>query len=245
MAPVIFIHGFPLDSSMWDEQVNYFKEKYSVFAVDLPGFGKNSIETPNSIEGFAEYIQSFMKQQNLNKAILCGFSMGGYITFAFYELFKEKVEKLIFVDTKAKDDSPQAKAGRDSSINETFDKGIEFFIESMPPTLLSKKSLKEGKVVSKLRDIISHQKEETIIKALTAMKDRKDRSYILKEIDVPTLFVCGKEDILTTKEEMEEMAKEVKNSRFEVIKDCGHLTPMENPEKFNRVLKSFLEEEIK
>jgi pimeloyl-ACP methyl ester carboxylesterase len=244
-VPIIFIHGFPLDGSMWEKQVNYFKDKYSVFAIDLPGFGKNSIETPDSIEGFADYIHQFMKQHNLDKAILCGFSMGGYITFAFYEMFKDLVKGLIFVDTKAKDDSSQAKEGRDSSISETLNKGVEFFMEGMPPTLLSKRSLDEGKVVVKLREIISHQKEETIIKALTAMKDRKDRSYILKKIDVPTLFICGEEDILSTKEEMEEMAKAVKKSRFEVVKDCGHLTPMENPEQFNQVLKSFLEEEIK
>jgi len=238
--PVIFIHGFPLDSEMWEEQVQYFKDGYDVNCPDLSGFGKSKLDTPSEIEDFAKYIFSYLTKKRIKKAALCGFSMGGYITFAFYELFPEFVSALIFADTRAAGDSPMAKEKRIEAIKMAKIYSMSYFVESMPPKLLSEESMKNEKLVSKVQKIISRQKKESIINALKAMMDRKDRYSILEKIEVPTLFICGEKDILTPPEEMREMSKVVKDSEFVEIENSGHLSNMENPEKFNSVLCDFL-----
>lgn len=239
-TPIIFIHGFPLDSEMWEEQEVYFQNMYDVHCLDLPGFGKSKLESPLKIEDFAKYISLYLKEKGIEKAVICGFSMGGYITFAFYEMFPECVNALIFADTRAKDDSQQVKSNRNEAIEMAETNGTDYFVESMLPKLLFEESFKNEKIVSKVKKIISRQEKESVINALKAMRDRKDRSRILKDIEVPSLFICGEKDILTTPQEMKEMSQLVKNSEFVVVERSGHLSNIENPEKFNTAVYNFL-----
>lgn len=237
---LVLIHGFPFDSSMWDEQKAFLKNFCDVHAPDLPGFGESKISACSSIEDFAKFIKQYVEEEKLGRVILCGFSMGGYIAFAFYEMFPQFVEALIFADTRAKDDSPEGKKGRDLAIRNAEICGTDFFVENMPEKLLSKENLENDLILSKVKSIISKQKKESIINALIAMRERKDRSFLLQKIDIPSLFICGEKDILSTPEEMREMSEAVKNSRFEIVKDAGHLSNIENSSQFNTILLDFL-----
>lgn len=237
---IIFVHGFPLDSSMWEEQVKFFKKKYRTFAPDLPGFGKNFLQTPDSIKGFANYLKSFIDENKIKDAILCGFSMGGYITFAFYEMFPQSVSGLIFSDTRASSDDKEVKRNRDIAIHNLEKEGVSFFVENMPKKLLWEDSLLNLNLLKKVKGIIAIQKIDAIRNALIAMRDRKDRSYILKSIVVPTLFVCGEYDTLSPPEEMKSLSKMVVGSKFQTISRSGHLAPMENPKEFNQKIEEFL-----
>lgn len=239
---ILFIHGFPLDSYMWDEQYNYFSKKFNVYCPDLPGFGENNLETPKTIEGFAYYLKDYIESKGEKKVTICGFSMGGYITFAFYELFPQYVDSLILVDTKVKSDNREQKENRNLAIEGIKKEGVNYFIRVMPQRLLSGKSLQDNNIFEKVKRMILRQKGDNLINALIAMRDRKDRSYILENINVKTLFICGSEDPITPPNEMEEMSRRVKNSLFFVIEGASHLSNMEDPVKFNKIISDFLEE---
>lgn len=238
--PLILIHGFPLDSSMWKNQINFLKEKYQFYTLDLLGFGENKEKTPDSIEGFTEQIKTFIDKNFIKEAVFCGFSMGGYITFAFYELFPNNVSALIFVDTRAAADSEEGKKNRNITLDLLEKEGTNYFVENMPQKLMSELSLKNEALLNEVKQIISKQKEESLKNALIAMRDRKDRKYLLKNIKVKTLFLCGEFDSLSPPDEMKSLSEMVEGSKFEIVRKSGHLSPMENPKEFNKIVDKFL-----
>jgi 3-oxoadipate enol-lactonase len=232
---LLLLHGYPLDSSMWDGQ-----SALGAICPDLPGFGESKKSAPETIEGFAKEVKAFLDENNIEKVILAGFSMGGYITFAFYEMFPELVEGLIFIDTKASADTEEDRAGRDGAIKSLASEGVQFFAENMPQKLLSKEGLKNETLVNRVREIILRQQPDSIKNALIAMRDRKDRSFLLSKIVVPALFICGEKDVLTPPSEMKSMSEKVRGSSFALIKSVGHVSNMENPKDFNLAVDKFL-----
>ncbi len=240
-APLLLLHGFPLDSSMWDGQVGYFKGKYPVLSPDLPGFGKSAIRAPETIEGFAEEVKSFLDENNVAKIVLIGFSMGGYIALAFYEMFPNYLEAIVLADTRAAADSPEGRAGRNVMINSLKEKGMEEIAKTMAPKLLSERGMKNGRLLKSVREMMVRQRPDSVKNALIAMRERKERSALLEKIDIPALFICGEEDLLTPPSEMKMMAERVKNGSFALIKGAGHLSNMEEAVSFNETLSLFLE----
>ncbi|MCX7829495.1 MAG: alpha/beta hydrolase [Acidobacteria bacterium] len=238
---LLFVHGFPLDSSMWEEQKCFLEDSYSVYCPDLPGFGSNNEIAPSTIEGYAEYIKKYVKEKNLENIVLCGFSMGGHIALAFYEAFPQIIQALILVDTRAKNDSPEGKNQRNNGIQNAQVYGTKYFEENMLSKLLSGENINNKEIVLRVKKMISKQRQDSIINALKAMRDRKDRSFLLKKIDVPTLFICGEKDVLTPSEEMKEMSAYVTNSKFQIVKGAGHLSNIENAGQFNEIVFGFLE----
>lgn len=239
-TPLLLLHGFPLDSSMWDGQLGFFKDKYPLLCPDLPGFGASRKGAPETIEGFAEDIKAFLDENKLDKVILAGFSMGGYVALAFYELFPGLVEKLALIDTRAGGDSAESKAGRNRAVESLEAEGTGFFAETMPRLLLSEEGMKNERLLNDVCGMISRQKPASIKNALIAMRDRKERGFLLEKINVPVLFVCGEKDVLTPPSEMEKMAETVKGGSFRLIKGAGHLSNMEEPEEFSSALLDFL-----
>lgn len=239
-TPLVLVHGFPLDSSMWAAQKNQFRKKFKVFCPDLPGFGKSEKGAPKTIEGFARGVKAYFAEEKIERAIIAGFSMGGYVVQAFYEMYPKLVEGLILVDTRAVADSAEGKAGRNNAIRSLGSEGMEYFAETMPRRLLSKKGIEDRKLVRDVRKIIMRQKDESVKNALIAMRDRKDRSGLLLGIDIPALFICGAEDGFTPPEEMISMANLTKGASFSMIKGAGHVSNMENPADFNLALEDFL-----
>ncbi|HNQ78909.1 MAG TPA: alpha/beta hydrolase [Acidobacteriota bacterium] len=237
---LVLVHGFPLDSSMWAAQKKHFGKKFKVFCPDLPGFGRSEKRAPKTMEGFARGVKAYFAEEKIDRAIIAGFSMGGYVVQAFYEMFPKNVEGLILVDTRTAADSAEGKAGRDKAIRSLDEEGVAFFADTMPRRLLSETGNREDKLVKEVRKIIMKQKSESVKNALIAMRDRKDRSALLPRVDVPTLLVCGEEDSFTPSEEMIEMANLVKGCSFSMIKRAGHLSNMENPADFNLALEDFL-----
>jgi 3-oxoadipate enol-lactonase len=239
-TPLVFLHGFPLDNAMWFDQVEHFKEKHPIICPDLPGFGSSQEKTPQMIEGFAKSIRDLLDEKGIEDIILGGFSMGGYIAFAFYDMFPEIVKGLIFIDTKASADSEDGKTGRNNAIKELSEKGIKSFAKTMPQKLLSENGSKDEELLKYVRDMILNQRPESIKNALIAMRDRKDRTHVLSIIKVPALFVCGEKDVLTPPSEMATMAKNVEGSFFSLVKGAGHLSNLENPKDFNLAIDMFL-----
>lgn len=238
---VVLVHAFPLSGAMWQPQIEALASDYRVIAPDLRGFGASAVpEGPYAMETFAEDIAGLLDTLGIDQVVLGGLSMGGYVAFAFYRRFPERVRALILADTRAAADSAEAKAGREEHARLAEREGAGAIADMMLPRLLSTGAPVALRV--RVRGIIEGNQPRGIAGALRGMALRPDATDLLPRISVPTLFLVGEEDMLTTPEVMQEMQAAVRGSRLARIPHAGHVANLENPEAFNTALRAFLAE---
>lgn len=242
VIPVIFIHGFPFNKSSWRPQLDFLKETNRVIAYDIRGFGSSSGNDKNlSMALFADDLISFMDALKIKKAIVCGLSMGGYILLNAVHSYPERFEGIIFSDTQCIADSIEAKEKRYKTIQQIEAAGTKEFAAGFIKNVFSKDSFVERpEIVESINRIVLSTKQETIIAALKALAARDETCSILKEIKVPSLILCGSEDIVTPPAQSEFLSKNIKNSVLHIIEKAGHMSNLEQPDEFNRHLAEFI-----
>ena len=172
--------------------------------------------------------------------ILGGLSMGGYTALAFARLFPESLRALILCDTRAEADTEEGKAGRDKMIALAQSQGATPIVEQMLPKLLGETSQKERvNVMESVRTLALQQTPTGIVNALRALRDRPDSLDLLPQINVPVLVVVGEEDTITPVSMSQTLVDEIPNARLEIIPKAGHLSNIEQPEVFNRIVCDF------
>lgn len=240
--PVIFLHGFPFEKSMWAGQMEFLKSYYRVIAVDIRGFGKSTDEESEfSIELFADDLIGFMDALYIEKAVVCGLSMGGYIILDAQKRFPDRFEALILCDTQCIADTPAIKEKRLNTILECESEGVEGFNESILKSVFHKDSLVNKKeMVKNLGKMVNANSAQIISQGLLALAQRSETCSSLSAVKVPTLIICGKEVELTPVAESEKMHKSIMGSTLRLIEDAGHVSNLEQPEEFNRQLEEFL-----
>jgi pimeloyl-ACP methyl ester carboxylesterase len=240
--PIVFLHAFPLNQTMWDDQVSALASDYRVISCDWRGFGQSTLgDGISSLETFADDVAGLLRELSLSKAVICGLSMGGYGAFAFYRKYSQMVTALILADTKAGADTEEGKKGRSEMAELARSKGPSALVEIMTPRLLGESTLKnDPNAVKRVKTMIESAQAEGIAQALTAMADRPDSTELLSQINRPTLIIVGKEDKLTPPSEAEKMNQAIAGSALELVQNCGHLPNIERPESFNRAVRGFL-----
>ncbi|WP_026969198.1 alpha/beta fold hydrolase [Algoriphagus terrigena] len=240
--PIIFLHGFPFDKSMWQEQLEALAPSYRVIACDIRGFGKSRDEvTSFSIDLFSIDLARFMNALGIKKAIICGLSMGGYIALNFQKKYPELVEALILCDTQCISDPKDVKEGRLLEINDIEENGPAKFNEKFIRKVFYEDSLTQKKeVVEELKKVVDANSTHIIAEGLRALSARTETCSSLSDIPVPTLIICGREDQVTPLAQSEFMHRATENSYFRVIDKAGHVSNLEQPEIFNQHLKDFL-----
>lgn len=239
---LIFVHAFPLTSRMWDKQVAHFIEKYRVITYDIRGLG-NSSENENyffTMESYCDDLFTIMDKLDIDKAHVCGLSMGGYILLRCYEKSPERFLSLSLANTRAERDDNAGLINRSNLIQSILDTGLEKLASDFPSKLLSDKT--ESDIRELISDTIISQNPKGVIGSIIALATRTDSLELLKSISVPTLIIVGEEDKLTPLEFSTQMHREISDSRLVVLTEAGHLTAMEQPEKFNAALENFLTE---
>lgn len=241
-TPILLIHGFPLNRSMWDPQVEALSRDCRMIAVDLRGHGES--ETPlwrYSMDIFADDLSSLLNHLSIDRAVIAGFSMGGYVAFAFYRRHRARVQGLILVDTRPQPDSPEGQQGRFKMAQTARKEGAHPIAETMLPKLLSEKT-RQGRTdtVDRVRTMITRTDRIGIAGDLMAMADRPDSVPTLDEIKCPTLVIVGEQDGLTPPADAKLMADRIEGAKLVTIPDAAHLTPLEQPEAVNRAIKDFL-----
>jgi pimeloyl-ACP methyl ester carboxylesterase len=176
----------------------------------------------------------------VGKAIVAGLSMGGYVAFALWRRHPERVSALALVDTRAEPDSPQAQEARDAAAARVRQIGATDYADEMLPRLLAPSSLADARISARARVIMAAQPVEGIVAALGALRDRPDSRPTLPTISVPTLVLVGEHDSVTPPADAGLMAAAIRGARFEVIPRAGHLSPLENPRRVNRLLREFV-----
>jgi 3-oxoadipate enol-lactonase len=243
-APVlIFIHGFPLNKSMWDKQMEALKENYRVIAYDIRGHGDSDAGNEEfSIELFVSDLLSLMDVLKIDKASLCGLSMGGYIVLNAIEHYPERFLALVLSDTQCLSDSKEAKEKRKTAMENITKNGIEKYADETLKNLFAPDSFTMKKEeIAAVKEMILTTSEQSLCSTLLALSNREETCGKLPEINVPVLFMVGKEDIITPVALAEQMHKKIKNSKIHVIERAGHLSNMENPDDFNHQLRLFFE----
>lgn len=241
--PIIFLHGFPFDKTMWHEQLEFLKSTHRVIACDIRGFGQSTDEASHlSMDLFADDIIQFMDTLKIEKAIICGLSMGGFIALNLMKRYPKRFSALILCDTQCIADTAEVKENRFKAIKKIEADGVFDFNDSFIKKVFHKESLENKKeLVSNLRNVVFSNSEHIIKQGLIALAERSETCSILSEIRIPTLIICGIEDEVTPLIQSEMMHHSIQGSIFHVIDDGGHVSNLEQPEVFNKHLLDFFE----
>jgi 3-oxoadipate enol-lactonase len=215
-----------------------------VMAPDLRGFGTGDQDDVPEVMLMETYALDLMKladERSMDSVVLCGLSMGGYIAMAFLELFPDRVKGLILCNTKAAADDEEAKLGRYKVAEQAFDPGVPVIARGMLPKMLSERTRREREDVARyIEMMMARQRPEAVAAAAQGMALRHDRRDWLKQVKVPTLIITGSEDALMDTSTSKEMNDAIDGSRLEVIEGAGHLSNVDQPERFNALVREFL-----
>lgn len=243
-APIIiFVHGFPLNKSMWDKQINALKDNYRVIAYDIRGHGNSEVgKIDFSIDLFVNDLLSFMDALKIKKTVLCGLSMGGYIALNAIENYSDRFTALILSDTNCTADSPEAIEKRMNNIVSIKENGIEKFANDLIPNLFAPESFKSNsEEIVAVKEMIVKTAKSSLKKSLHALAERQETCSKLAEIKVPVLILVGDEDKITPPEAAKAMHEKIDIALLSIIGQAGHLSNLENPKEFNSQLKKFVD----
>ena len=240
---VLLVHGFPLDHSMWNEQIDVLSAGYRVIAPDLRGFGRSGVTDGTiTMEQLADDLAGLLDALQLHEPIVfCGLSMGGYVAFQFQRKYGARLRGLILCDTRAAADAPEKAAGRREAAERVLREGPQSLVDAMMPVLFAPETLRNRPdVIESLRRVMLGTDRRAIAAASLGMADRPDLTPGLHAIECPTLVIAGRFDALSPPEEMREIAAAIPAARFAEIPAAGHMSPMENPAEFNAAILEFL-----
>jgi 3-oxoadipate enol-lactonase len=238
--PVLLLHAFPMNADLWRPQLERAPEGWRMIAPDVmvrPGAER--------VDEMAADVLRLGDHLEVERAVIGGISMGGYVTLAAYRCAPERFTGMILANTRASADTDEARQGRDRLIALALENGASAVVDQMLPKLLGATSLRERPdLQARVRSIAESNDGAALAGALTAMKVRPDASDLLERISCATLVVGSDEDAATPLAEVEEMQRRIPRSRFVALRGVGHLSNLEAPEDFSRALSDFLTSRI-
>lgn len=250
--PVVLLHGYPFNRTLWNEQVSALSNSYRVVAPDLRGLGESGVTPrrendaapcPATMNRMAQDVAALLDHLEISRAVIGGLSMGGYVTFAFYKQFPSRVRALILADTRAQADTEEAKQTRHQQAEKALAEGMAGIADAMLPKLLTPETVsKRPEVVKRVRDMMLKTKPEGAAGALLGMAKREDQTPLLSQISCPTLILVGQEDPITPVQDSEKMHHAIAGSRLVVIENASHVSNLERTEQFNEELMRFLKQ---
>jgi pimeloyl-ACP methyl ester carboxylesterase len=242
-TPVVFLHAFPFNRTMWEPQEAALSAKHRVITIDLRGHGESDAPFWRySLEQHADDVKALLAHLGVSKSVFVGLSMGGYLEFALYRRYPELVTGLVFADTRAEADKPEQAKWRFELAQRVGAAGAQAVVNEMLPKVLSTKRYgRDPELVERVRSIQVATPVTGIVGDLMAMAERADSTGLLASIRVPTLVIVGEDDVLTTPADADRIAKGIRGARLVKIPDAGHMSNLEQPELFNRALEEFLE----
>ena len=240
--PIVLIHGYPFNRSLWTEQTEALRSKYRVVTPDLRGFGESdSSAGPATMTRMAEDVATLMDELGIEQAVIGGLSMGGYVALAFARMFPARLKALVLADTRAQADTEEGKQTRFQQAEKATSEGMAGIADAMLPKLLTPETVsKRPELVKRVRDMMVKTKPEGAAGALLGMAERDDQTEFISSILVPTLILVGREDAITPVADSEKMQSLIEGSRLVVIENAGHVSNLEQTEQFNDALLGFL-----
>jgi 3-oxoadipate enol-lactonase len=236
---VMLIHAFPLDARMWDEQVGRLRSRAAVVAPSLPGFGGTErAGSTLSMGAAADRCLRELDAAGIERAVVCGCSMGGYVAFELWRMARQRVAGLALANTRSGADTEPAADGRRALAARLRAEGNGFLVAEPPPLLASPSGEGAWGFVQK---VIADQPAESIAAAAEGMAARPDSTPDLGTIDVPTLVLTSDADELIPADVSLEMVAHIPDARAVVIQGAGHLSNLEDAAAFGSALDGFLD----
>jgi 3-oxoadipate enol-lactonase len=245
-SPVLLVHGFPLDHSMWQGQITMLSKEHRVIAPDLRGFGSSGVtEGTVTMEQFADDLNDLLDALKISEPVaFCGLSMGGYIGWQFFRRHRQRVSTLILCDTKAAADTSEAAENRHKLADRVLQEGAGVVADAMLPKLFAKATHeRQPQMVAATQQVMLRTDPQGIAAALRGMAARPDSTGLLGDVDVPTLVIVGQEDAISPPDEMRSMAAAIPQAQFIDVPSAGHMAPLENAAAVSGAIERFLASE--
>jgi len=241
-VPLIFIHGFPFNKWMWEKQLHAMMGNYRLIAYDVRGHGDTDTGTPQvSISQFTDDLFAIMDALHIDKAIVAGLSMGGYIALNAIQKQPERFAGLLLCDTQCAADSDEAREKRMKTIDFIKRNGLTVYAQESLKNLFAPASLeKKMNEVLFIEETILKSDPANVCRTLHALADRKETCSSLSKIKIPVAILVGQEDKVTTPEAARKMHESIKKSTLHIIEEAGHLSNLENAEVFNGCVDEYL-----
>lgn len=239
---LILLHGFPHDKFLWDPNRQGLADVADVYAPDLWGFGANVPERRmTTMDDMAEDLHRSIAARKMDRLVLCGLSMGGYVAMAFLERWPELVHGLILCNTRSTADSEEAKAAREVTANDALDKGMAVIARGMLPKVLCRKTRHERPdIVERMETLMARQHPTGVAAASRGLALRPDRTATLRSYTRRALVITGAEDELMPLPTSQAMIEALANAELVVLPDAGHLSNVEQPHLFNAAVMGYL-----
>ncbi|MBX2992518.1 MAG: alpha/beta fold hydrolase [Bacteroidetes bacterium] len=241
--PITFLHGFPFSHEMWTNQIDVLKKNFRAVAYDIRGHGKSYVgEAQFTIEHHVDDLLALLDYLKIEKTVIVGLSMGGYITLRALERNPERFTAAVLCDTKSEADTNEGKLKRFESMKGVREHGSEVFADAFVKNVFAAETFKKNPdAISLIKKIISATPPLSIAGTLLALAARTDTTPSLSNIAIPTLILVGEHDVTTPPAHSQMMHEKIAGSELHIIPHAAHMSNMENREAFNRHLLVFLE----
>ncbi|WP_058534617.1 alpha/beta fold hydrolase [Legionella saoudiensis] len=237
--PLVLIHAFPADKRLWAPQQEGLKQQFRVISLDLWGFGESAAVDGNAVTmtDYALEVKELLDYLHIEKAIIGGESMGGYIALAFLELYPHRVEGVILSNTQAVADSDEAKINREKNAIDVLENGTEKLVNGFMEKALAPSASEQTREV--LAHILTRQKPTALASALRGMALRSPMLDLLANTMLPILIITSDQDKIISPLQSEQMQHLACNSKLVILENAGHLSNLEQPEEWNRAVKEW------
>lgn len=230
--PVVCIHGYPLDHSIWNPLIPFLEKKMQLILPDLRGYGKSPVPAgPYTMQGMAEDILGLIDELGFSQVLLVGQSMGGYVALQFARSYPSRLLGLVLVASHPYPDDPEKKKGRYDTIRKVQEEGVEKALVEFPAKLSPVSEIQDY-----TRKIINATSVDGVIGSLQAMAERSDCSDILSLAEYPTMVVLGKEDVFIPQQQREQMQTQFPKIGFFILENAAHMLMMERSQAVSQVI---------
>jgi len=244
---LLLVHAFPLSADMWLPQLARVPQGWRFIAPDLRGFRgagpafEDAQLAGATVDDYAEDLLALIDHLDIARLAVAGLSMGGYVAMALAARAPERLTHLVLADTRMAADTPEGRAGRDKMKADLAAGGARVVADAMLPKLIGETTKsQQPELIDAVRSLIEMNRPEGIAGGIDALKSRPGRAAALSQVRVPTLVICGREDVITPVADSEAMAQTIPGARLQVIERAGHLSNLEQPAAFNDALRTFL-----
>jgi 3-oxoadipate enol-lactonase len=238
---IVFVHAFPMNEKMWDAQVEALKKNYRVLTIDIRGFGKSKPTHPYTLEFVVDDIIALLDHLKIEKTVLCGLSMGGFVGLRAAQRNPERFNGIVLANTKSEPDLDSSKMGRYKGIKLIEEKGLSVFVDEFITKSLAQSTVgNQSPVFIKAKEIALRNKISGVEAGLLALTSRTDTTPDLDKIKIPTLILHGELDTVIPMASAKALNEKIPGSKFYVIPKAGHLSNLDKPDEFNAKLLEFL-----
>ena len=236
-VPLVFLHAFPFDRRFFADAAQRLSARARTVVPDLRGFGASDLGGAFALTDLADDVAAVLDQLGIERAVVAGISMGGYVALAFADRHPQRLLGLVLCDTKAGPDTAEARSARGEAIALVRSEGVAAYVDKQLPRLLAASA--PAALQAHVRALAA-QRPDAVVAGLEALRDRPDRRPELARIRCPTLVVVGAEDVLTPPAEAAAMTTAITNAVLIELPGVGHLANLEAPLEFAQAVAGFV-----